>query len=65
MRLSNLLTLMGDSDQIQICEETENRLPGVELFYGTVIECCAYPKLLKRKVTYLFAAGSDMVIFVK
>ncbi len=65
MKLSNLLTLMGDDDQIQICEETESRLPGKELFYGTVIECYDYPKLLKRKVTYLFATGNDMVIFVK
>lgn len=64
MKLSNLLTLMGDSDQIQIYESNEQRLPGDEIFYGTVIECYKYPKLLKRKVTYLFAASNDMVIFV-
>ena len=65
MKLSNLLTLMGDNDTIVVCEDVTLRLPTEELFKGTVLECYHHPRLLKRKVMFLFALNYDIIIYVK
>ena len=61
MKLEKLLKHMADDDKICVMDDER----AGTLFSGLTIDCYQYPKLLKRKVAFLFAAYYEIVIFVK